>query len=115
MSTQLTNQEQIFIEKYLKHSENIKNNSSIKYVAGYVILSLSGLFMLCYTTYLTMNYMVERVIHWVLIPGVISGVLLILTGFFLWKYYKKSVEKQKLLKIIKKLLKDKIENLNNYL
>ena len=104
MTTQLTNIEQMFIENYLKQFENITNKSSLQYLAGYVILSLSGLFMICYTTFLTLNNMVERVIHWVLIPGIISGVFLILTGFFIWQYYKKSIEKQKLAKIIKKLL-----------
>ena len=90
MTTQLTSPEQMFIENYLKQFENIKNKSSFQYFAGYVILSLCGLFMICYTTFLTLNNMVERVIHWVLMPGMISGVLLILTGFFLWQYYKKS-------------------------
>jgi len=104
MTGNLTNQEQVLVENFLKQFKSSKNEFSLKYFLSFVVFSLAGLFMIVYTSILTLNNMIDRVVHWVFLPGIISGILLILTGFFIWQFYKKNLERQKLAKIIEKLI-----------
>lgn len=103
MTGNLTNQEQVLVENFLKQFKSSKNEFS-KYFLSFVVFSLAGLFMIVYTSILTLNNMIDRVVHWVFLPGIISGIFLILTGFFIWQFYKKNLERQKLAKIIEKLI-----------
>ena len=104
MNVQLTKQEKLFADNFLKQYKSTKNESWLKYFISFAFFSLVGLFMIVYTSILTLNNMVDKVIKWVLFPGIISGVLLILTGFFIWQYHKKNMEKQNLAKIVEKLI-----------
>ncbi len=104
MNVELTNQENLFVDNFLEQCKNAKDESSQKYFISFTFFSLIGLFMIVYTSILTLNNMVDRVIQWVLFPGIISGVLLILIRFFIWQYHKKNMEKQKLANIIQKLM-----------
>jgi hypothetical protein len=104
MYVQLTKQEKLFVDNFLEQCKNTKDESWLKYMISFVFFSSIGLFMIVYTSILTLNNMVDRVIKWVLFPGTISGVLLILTGYFIWQYHKKIMEKQKLANIIQKLM-----------
>lgn len=74
------------------------------YSLSYLVLSFAGLFIIVSVSIITLNNMVDRVVHWIFLPGIISGTILILTGYFIWIYYKKNLEKQKLVKIIEKLI-----------
>ena len=104
MTEQLTKQEQIFIDSYIKQHGNSADKSSFQYLIGFAILSLSGLFMICYSGFLTLNNMTDKVIKWVFFPGIMSGLFLIISGYFIWVYYKKNFDKQKLAKILRKLM-----------
>lgn len=104
MDAQLTKQEKLILEKFLEQHRNKNGESSLKYFISFAILSLIGLFMIVYTSILTLNNMVDKVIKWVLFPGTISGILLILTGYLIWQYYNKKVEQQKLATIIQKFM-----------
>lgn len=104
MNVELTKQENLFVNNFLEQCKNAKDGSSAKYFISFTLFSLIGLFMIVYTSILTLNNMVDRIIQWVLFPGIISGGLLILTGFVIWQYHKKNMEKQKLANIIRKLM-----------
>ena len=104
MDIQLTKQEKAILDKFLEQCKNKKDESSSKYLISFAFFSLIGLFMIVYTSILTLNNMVDRVIKWVLFPGMISGILLILTGYLIWQYYNKKVEQQKLANIIQKFM-----------
>jgi hypothetical protein len=67
-------------------------------------VSILGLILFTYAVTITLNNLNGRIIYWVLFPGIIGGVGLILFGIFLLKYLKKIDEKKKMAIIIKKLL-----------
>lgn len=103
MTVQLSKQEKIFIDNFLTENKGKNDESLLNYFFVFAIFSLLGIFMIVYTSILTINNMIDKVLTWVFFPGIISGLLLILTGFFIWQYHKKNIEKQKLVKIIEKL------------
>ena len=104
MPEKLTINEKTFVGKFLEKYGLLEHDSSFKYYFISILITLLGLFILVYSVILTVNNMVDRVVHWVLIPGVIFGLILMLVGFYLWQYYKQKEEKIKLAVILKKLL-----------
>jgi hypothetical protein len=104
MNAQLTNQEKQFVDRFLGQYKHEQPESRLKYFLTFTFFSLTGLFLIVYSSILTLNNMVDRVIKWVFLPGIISGALLILAGFVIWQFYKKNTEKQKLAAIIQKLI-----------
>ena len=83
MPEKLTISEKNFVEKFLEKYGTVEDDSSFKYYFISVLITLLGLFILICSVILTVNNMVDRVVHWVLLPGVIFGLILMLAGQYM--------------------------------
>jgi H+/Cl- antiporter ClcA len=103
MSTKLNISEKRCLEDFLKSVDDTKPSPIFPHLSSGAI-SILGLILFTYTVTITLNNLNGRFIYWVLFPGIIGGVGLILFGIFLLKYLKKIDEKKKMAIIIKKLI-----------
>ena len=103
MSTQLTISEKRCLDDFLKSVGETRIYPKFSYLYSYGI-SILGLVLFSFAVTTTLNNLNGRVIYWVLFPGIIGGVGLILFGILLLKYLDKIEEKKKMATIIKKLL-----------
>lgn len=103
MSEQLTISEKRYLDDFLESVGETRISSKFSYLYSGVI-SILGLILFTSAVIITLNNLNDRVIYWVLFPGSIGGIGIILLGIFLLKYLKKIEEKKKLATIIKKLL-----------
>lgn len=103
MSAQLTISEKRYLDDFLKSLGETRISPKFSYLYSGVI-SILGLILFTSVVIITLNNLNDRVVYWVLFPGSIGGIGIILLGIFLLKYLKKIEEKKKLATIIKKLL-----------
>jgi hypothetical protein len=104
MSAQLTVSEKRYLEDFLKTEDDTIISSNFSYLYSGVI-SILGLFLFISAVIITLNNFNDKVVFWVLFPGTVAGIGIILLGIFLMKNLKKIEEKNKIATIIKKLLK----------
>ena len=103
MDSQLTISEKRHLDEFLKSVDEIKLSPIFSFFYSSVI-SIMGLILFISSVIITLNYLNDRIVYWVLFPGLIGGIGTILLGFLLLKNFKKVDEKKKLARIIKKLL-----------
>jgi len=103
MENQLSPKEKLFLDNFLE------NANEQGYPSGFssfyaVLISILGLILIVAVVIITLRNMSDRVVFWVFVPGVISGIGIFLFGLFLLNYLQKRKEQEKLAAIIKKLL-----------
>ncbi len=103
MFAQLTMGEKRCIDNFLKSVNETKLSPGFPFFYSSVI-SIAGLILFCAATIITLNNFSDRVVYWILFPGLIGGVGIMLLGIFGFKHLKKVEESKKLATIIKKLL-----------
>ena len=103
MSTKLNISEKRCLEDFLKSVGDTNLSPIFSHLSSGAV-SILGLIIFTYSVTITLNNLNGRFIYWVLFPGIIGGVGLILFGVFLLKYLKSIDEKKKMAIIIKKLL-----------
>ena len=103
MSAQLTISEKRYLDEFLKSAGETRLPIKFSYLYSGVV-SILGLILLISAVFITLHNLNDRIVNWVLFPGSIGGIAIILLGIFLMKYFKKIEEKKKLAIIINKLL-----------
>jgi hypothetical protein len=103
MGTQLTIGEKRHLDEFLKSVNKTKSSHIFSYFYSSV-KAILGLILFISAVIITLNNLNDKVVYWVLFPGLIGGIGTILLGIFLLKNLKKVDEKKKLAIIIKKLL-----------
>ncbi|MBT4482728.1 MAG: hypothetical protein HOC71_03515 [Candidatus Latescibacteria bacterium] len=103
MDEQLTITEKRYLDEFLKSVTETKLSPIFSYLYSGVI-SFFGLILFTAAVIITVQNLTDRVVYWVLIPGVIGGIGTIVFGLILLEYLRKSEEKKKMAAIIKKLL-----------
>ncbi len=103
MQAKLTMSDKKFLSDFLKQEQkfNFIYNFPLLYSG---ILSLSGLILLISAVVITLNYLTDHSVLWILLPGTAGGILAILGGVFLYHFLNKLKDEQKLVNIIKKII-----------
>lgn len=68
------------------------------------LISLAGLVLFVSAIVITLNNFVDKTVYWVLFPGMLSGILTMLFGIFLFRYTRKYKQTQKVANVIKKIV-----------
>lgn len=105
MSPKLNNSEKRCLEDFLKSVGDTNPSSIFSHLSSGAV-SILGLILFTYTIATTLNNLNGKFIYWVLFPGIIGGVGLILFGVFLLRFLKNIDEKKKIAIIVKKLLSE---------
>jgi hypothetical protein len=103
MAAQLTINEKRYLDVFLESAGETKISPKLSYLYSGVV-SILGLILFTSAVIITLNNLNDRVVYWILLPGSIAGIGIILLGIFLMKYLKKIEDKKKMATIIKKLL-----------
>ena len=88
---------QEFVNSFKKPPINPLIFSSIVIIAGLIVIATAVL--------LTLDYFVDRTVYMVFIPGLFSGIIIVLLGSYIFNYSRKYEETRKVAEIIKKLTK----------
>lgn len=105
MSPKLNNSEKRCLEDFLKSVGDTNPSPIFSHLSSGAV-SILGLVLFTYTIATTLNNLNGKFIYWVLFPGIIGGVGLILFGVFLLRFLKNIDEKKKIAIIVKKLLSE---------
>ncbi len=103
MDEKLTPNEKHFLKDYFERADKKKFPPSISYLYAGVI-SVLGLILLIASVVISFKNLSDNIVYWVLIPGFIGGVIIIVFGIFLLKYFQREKEQQSVATILKKLL-----------
>jgi hypothetical protein len=103
MPIKLNISERRCLEYFLKSVDDTNPSPILSHLSSGAV-SILGLILFTYAVTITLNNLNGRIIYWVLFPGIVGGVGLIIFGIFLLKYLKKIDEKKKMAIIIMKLL-----------
>lgn len=68
------------------------------------IISLAGLILVISAVVITLNNFVDRTVYWVLLPGMISGIMVMLFGTYIFRYARKYEKAKRVAKILKKII-----------
>jgi uncharacterized membrane protein len=68
------------------------------------IISLAGLILFISAVVITLNNFVDRTVYWILLPGMISGIVLILFGMFIFNIGRKYEKTKRVVKTLKKIM-----------
>lgn len=68
------------------------------------IISLAGLILIIAAVVITLNNFNDRTAYWILLPGMIGGIISILFGTFLFRYAKRFEQIKKIAEIVKKMM-----------
>jgi ABC-type Fe3+-siderophore transport system permease subunit len=67
------------------------------------IVSIAGLVMIAVAVLITLNNFVDRIVYLVFIPGMLSGIIIVLLGSYIFNYSRKYERARRVAEIIKKL------------
>ena len=67
------------------------------------VVSIAGLVMIAAAVLITLDNFVDRTVHLVFIPGMISGIIIVLLGSYIFNYSRKYEQARRVAEIIKKL------------
>ncbi len=96
MESKLTDRELDFIKQLLKNDENKKQERTILVRIVPVLNALLGTALIFSSILLFLNNPVIKVAQWVLIPGVVSGIILLVTGLLLSRENARVLERKKM-------------------
>lgn len=103
LEIQLTMSELSFLHKFINHQTKTILPSKFNFLFTSII-TLSGLVLFSASVIITMKNLIDKTIYFVLLPGGLGGIGIILLGTLLFKYQNKIEEKIKLAELLKKIL-----------
>jgi len=103
MEAKLTFRAKKYLYDFLESADRIKTSPIYSYLFSFALLLL-GLLLFGTAAIMTLNNPTDSIIYWVLVPGAVGGIITILCGAYLLDYLRKSEERKKIAKIIKRML-----------
>jgi hypothetical protein len=70
------------------------------------IVSIVGLVIIAIAVLLTIDNFTDRTVYLVFIPGILSGIIIVLLGSYIFNYSRKYERTKKIVEIIMKLIKN---------
>ena len=104
MESNLTDRELDFIKQLLKNDENRKQERTILVRILPILNALLGTALIFSSIVLFLNNPVINVAKWVLLPGIVSGIILLVTGLLLSRENARALERKKMAAILRKLV-----------
>ena len=103
MGTILTTLEKKDLEIFIRSVD--KPIISVKYSYLYSgAISVIGLILLVSAVIISLNNFNNKTAYWVLLPGMLGGIVTILLGIFVFRYFRKYEQTKRIIGIIKKMM-----------
>ncbi len=99
----LTPSEKNNLEKFIQSVG--KPITPVKYSFLYSsVMMVIGLLLLISAMIITLNNLNDKTVYFVLLPGMIGGIVAILVGMYIFRYFRKYEHNQKIVTVMKKLI-----------
>jgi hypothetical protein len=103
MEQNLTDRELDFIKKIMKSDDTKQERSMLSFLVAFVNIVLGSLLIIS-TAVFFLNSPTTEHAKWVLLPGSISGIILLLIGLLLSRENSRTAERKKIALILKKVI-----------
>ncbi len=101
MESKLTIFERKHLEEFIKSTDKPKTFNPFIFSS---IISLAGLILIIVAIVITLNNFNDRTTYWILLPGMIGGIISMLFGTFLFRYAKSYEQTKRIAEIVKKMM-----------
>ncbi len=101
MESKLTILERKHLEEFIKSTDKPIHLNPFIFSS---IISLAGLILIIATIVITLDNLNDKTAYWILLPGMIGGIISILFGSILFKYSKRYEQTKRVAEIVNKIL-----------